>query len=130
MGKKVKSKGRNGKGKASTLGVLTAATPAQMAKYKSTGTLIVEGALPAGIREGRTPVVPAGPVAGERLRYLEPPRKRKGNPFIAARVPRELADHWTKWCKREGKPSASAMREALAKLSGFRGELEADADGE
>lgn len=81
------------------------------------------GKVPAGVKEGRTPVAQEHH-SGERLRYLEPPKKKRGNPFVAVRVPREMKDHWDAWLKRKGKLHPSAMREAMAKLSGYRGDTE------
>ena len=87
------------------------------------------GHVPEGVKQGRTPVAQEHH-SGERLRYLEAPKKRRGNPFRAVRVPRELDAHWSKWLKAKGKEHAPAMREALAKLCGYKGETEGADDGD
>lgn len=81
------------------------------------------GHVPEGVKEGRTPVAQEHHT-GARLRYLEAPRKRRGNPFCAVRVPREMKAHWDGWLKRKNKEHAPAMREAMAKLCGYHGDTE------
>lgn len=87
------------------------------------------GHVPEGVKEGRTPVAQEHH-SGARLRYLEAPKKRRGNPFCAVRVPREMKAHWDAWLKKKGRDHAPAMREAMAKLCGYHGDTEGGDDGE
>lgn len=70
-------------------------------------------------------------VTGIRLPLVHEGKvKRTGNPFVAFRVPRELLAHWKAWLKKKSRSNGPAMREAMAKLSGYRGETEGDNDAE
>jgi hypothetical protein len=61
-----------------------------------------------------------------RLRYVEPPTKKDGNPFFALRVPAGLLRAFKAHANKKGKAATSIVREHMAKLTGY--ELEADGD--
>lgn len=53
-----------------------------------------------------------------RVRYVEPPTRKDGNPFVACRVPVELRDAFVKWCKARKLTTAEALRAYMAKVTG------------
>lgn len=53
-----------------------------------------------------------------RIRYVEPPHKVTGNPFVAVRVPRELHKAFGKWCKEKKQAPAEALRAYMSKVTG------------
>lgn len=65
---------------------------------------------PLGIAEGRTP----------RMRYVEPPHKREGNPFFAVRVPREVLAAFRKKCDKRKVTPQGVVRAYMAKWAGVK----------
>ena len=54
-----------------------------------------------------------------RLRYLESPDKKHGNPFFAVRVPRELLSAFKRWASKSKHGSANAaVRAYMSKVTG------------
>lgn len=81
-----------------------------------------QGELPLG-KDGK----PRTPVAGtrdghapSRRRYVEPPAKKYGNPFIAVRIPRELHAAFLKQCAKRKVTKEGVIRAYLAKWTGVK----------
>lgn len=68
-----------------------------------------------------------GEPSGKRARYIEPPTKKDGNPFVAFRCPAELRDAFVKLAKGRGTTPPAMLRAYLAKATGVKLEV---ADGE
>jgi hypothetical protein len=60
----------------------------------------------------RTPIL--------RQRFLEPPAKQAGNPFVAVRVPREVHSAFMRKCKARKVTPAGVVRALIAKWSGVK----------
>jgi hypothetical protein len=58
------------------------------------------------------------PLRTARVRYVEPPHKVTGNPFVAVRVPRTLHAAFRKWCRTKKTAPAPALREYMSKVTG------------
>lgn len=61
-----------------------------------------------------------------RMRFVEPPSKRDGNPFFALRVPESMLSAMERKAKAKGVPRTAWARGVLARAAGFK--LEADND--
>lgn len=72
--------------------------------------LVLGPAVDAKLDEGRTP----------RMRYIERPNKKDGQPFFALRGPRELWDACTKAAAKKGQYKTDWARAVLAKAAGFK----------
>lgn len=59
-----------------------------------------------------------------RIRYVEPPTKKDGNPFFAARVPANLLRAFRAYAKKEKVHPAALVRGFMSKVTGV--EVEAD----
>lgn len=59
-----------------------------------------------------------------RIRYVEPPTKKDGNPFFALRCDAGLLRAFKAFAKKTGKPATVIVREHMAKLTGY--EIEVD----
>jgi hypothetical protein len=64
------------------------------------------------------------PVRTARIRYIEPPTKKDGNPFFALRVPAGLLRAFKAHANKKGKEATAIVREHMAKLTGY--ELDGD----
>lgn len=64
------------------------------------------------------------PPRSARVRYMEPPHKVTGNPFLAVRIPRALLKGFRSWCVRTKTTPQAAVRGFMSKVTGI--ELEAD----
>lgn len=59
-----------------------------------------------------------------RIRYVEPPNKKDGNPFFALRVPGKLLRAFKAHAKATKTPATVLVRNYMSKVTGV--ELEAD----
>lgn len=79
------------------------------------------------------PVKPGTRAAGKepprtmRMRFIEPPTKKDGNPFFALRVPPALLRSFKAYAKKENKATTALVREYMAAVTGFELEV-ADAE--
>jgi hypothetical protein len=64
------------------------------------------------------------PARTARIRYIEPATKKDGNPFFAARVPKDLLKKFQAHAKTKKSTPAALVREFMAESTGF------DLDGE
>ena len=69
----------------------------------------------SGVDGQRTPRLLGSTATGKRLRYVEPPAKRKGNPFVAVRIARETHAAFLALCKREKVTPADKLRALVDK---------------
>ena len=68
------------------------------------------------------------PPRNARVRYIEPPHKVTGNPFVAFRASRELRAAFKRWCQEHETTMPAAFRAYMSKTTGI--EIEADNGGE
>lgn len=61
-----------------------------------------------------------------RIRYIEPPTKKDGNPFFALRVPGKLLRAFKAHAKQNRTSATLMVREYMSKVTGI--ELETDED--
>lgn len=61
-----------------------------------------------------------------RIRYVEPPTKKDGNPFFALRVPAGLLRAFKAHAKKKDKAATRLVREYMSKATG----VELETDGE
>lgn len=59
-----------------------------------------------------------------RIRYSKPPTKKKGNPFVAVRVPKHLLVAFKSWCKEKKTNANEALRAYMSRVTGVRVEVE------
>lgn len=78
-----------------------------MAKKKRKRKPVVRGPQ-MKLRLGRTP----------RLRFIEPPHKASGNPFVAFRAPRALYAAFGRWCRERKTTMPLAFRAYMSKVTG------------
>jgi hypothetical protein len=76
----------------------------------------------------RTTKAKGEPPRTARVRYIEPPTKKDGNPFFALRVPGKLLRAFKAHCKKNGTVATLAVREYMSKVTGV--ELESDNEEE
>lgn len=76
--------------------------------------------------KGKRKAAVRGPQRTLRLRYVEPPTKKDGNPFFALRVPAGLLRAFKAFAKKKDKAATAIVREHMAKLTGY--ELETDGE--
>lgn len=58
------------------------------------------------------------PVRTVRLRYVEPPAKRQGNPFFAVRIPRELLAAFKRHAKQKQETTQALIRGYMSRVTG------------
>jgi hypothetical protein len=75
----------------------------------------------------KTKTKKAAPVRNARVRYMEPPTKKDGNPFFALRVPGPLLRAFKSHAKGKRTTATALVREYMSKATGV--ELELDEDG-
>lgn len=69
----------------------------------------------------------AEPQRTMRMRFVEPPAKRKGNPFVAVRVPVAMLEAFERICKKAKTTPSARIRKYIAKATGI---AEGASDGE
>lgn len=62
-----------------------------------------------------------------RIRYMEPPTKKDGNPFFALRVPAELLRAFKRYAKEKKTEPTVLVRAYMSKVTGVDTEGDSDA---
>ena len=65
-----------------------------------------------------------------RQRFLEPPDKRPGNPFVAVRVPREVHAAFMKLCAKRKVTPAGVLRAYISRWTGVKAEVSEEVSDE
>ena len=91
-----------------------------MAKSKAKRRVVrgPQGVLPLGKASGDLPELAKGRTP--RMRYVERPSKRDGNPFFALRVPSNVLSAFKAKAKRKNLAGTVVVREFMAKFAGVK----------